>query len=322
MHRHFSHKSTLLLARAAIATMLCMAGSLAFSFPANAGVRTSAEAHASIGQQATGVHRSTLPSMFRKGLVYIKTSVNKHKDVWMVLDTGTTDSMIDSDYARTIGIKLVRKSEGAQGFGTMAPTTYATGSVHLRVGKVPERAVLFESIRLGGMTGPDGMPVAGLLGHSFLEGKSIVIDYKREAVYFERMPQLADDRDMAMTLKNGIPIIQLKIAGQSVNALIDTGGTYSMIITPDTAKKLGIERLMTDAKPAVTVGHGGDQHILIGKAPPFAIGDRAVDDLSAAYTTFGTANETIGAGVSIGIGLLKTYKLTLNYVANTVRFEP
>lgn len=322
MHRHFPQKSPLLLTRAVIAIMLCMAASLAFSFPADAGVRTSAAAHASIGKQVLGVHRTTLPSIFRKGLVYIKTSVNKHTKVWMVLDTGTTDSMIDSDYAKTVGIKLVPKSERAEGFGAMAPATYATDTVRLRVGKMPERVVSFESIRLGGMTGPDGMPVAGLLGHSFLEGKSIVIDYKQEEVYFERTPQLADNRDVAMTLKNGIPIIQLSIAGQSVKALIDSGGTYSMIITPDTAKELGIERLMTDAKPAMTVGHGGDQHILIGKAPPFAIGDLAVDDLSAAYTTFGTANETIGAGVSLGVGLLKTYKLTLNYIANTVRFEP
>ena len=57
-------------------------------------------------------------------------------------------------------------------------------------------------------------------------------------------------------------------------------------------------------------------------APPFSIGELAVHDLNAAYTTFGTATDTIGAGVSLGIGFLKKYKVTLNYVTNTVRFEP
>lgn len=151
-----------------------------------------------------------------------------------------------------------------------------------------------------------------------------MIDYKCEEVYFETPPRPTDHRDIAMTLKTGVdvPIIKLKIANQLVDSLIDTGGTYGIIITPAAARELGIENLMADAKPAGTFGHGGEQHLVIGKAPPFSIGELAVHDLTAAYTSFGTATDTIGAGVSLGIGFLKKYKVTMNYVANTVRFEP
>ena len=150
----------------------------------------------------------------------------------------------------------------------------------------------------------------------------IAIDYRKQEVYFEDAPAQGDPRDIAMTLVDGIPSIKLKMANQSIDALIDSGGSYGMIITPATAKALGIEDRMADAKPAATVGHGGDQHIVVGKAPPFSVGDLTVRDMSAAYTTFGTATEKIGAGMSLGTGFLRKYKVTLNYPANTVRFEP
>lgn len=303
-----SHK----FARSFIVAVQCLAAGLASAAPA--------EVHPPMA--AMSAHRYPLPSVFRKGLVYLKTSVNGHADAWMILDTGTTDSMIDTDYAQAIGLKLTEKADGAEGFGDMKTATFSTDTVRLQVGTAPAGVVFFESIRLAGMMAPDGMPVAGLLGHSFLEGKTIVIDYQHEAVYIDSEPQAADPRDVAMTLKNGIPIIKLTIAGQKVNALIDSGGTYGMIITPATAKELGIESLMAAAKPVATAGHGGQQHASEGQAPPFSIGKLPVPELNAAYTTFGTATDTIGAGVSMGIGFLKKYKVTLNYPANTIRFEP
>ena len=260
--------------------------------------------------------------MFRKGNVYLKVAINDHPAVWMMLDTGTTDSMIDTEYANTIGIKVVQKSEGTGGFGSMKAATFTTDTVNLQVGVEPQKPIFFESIRLSGMVGPDEMPVAGLLGHSFLDKHVIVIDYKKQEVYFDDTAQPANKRDIAMTLLEGVPVVVLKMANKSVSALIDSGGSYVVIITPDTVKELGVESFMADAKPTGTVGHGAEQHIVVGRAPPFSVGSITVHDLSAAYTTFGTASDTLTAGASLGIVFLRNYKLTLNYVANTIRFEP
>ncbi|MEG3146218.1 retroviral-like aspartic protease family protein [Sphingomonas sp. RT2P30] len=301
---------------------LCLAATPAFGSSIDAGKHIAATGDASVTKQVVDLHEHTLPSMFHKGFVYIKVSVNGHPGAWMILDTGSTESLIDTAYANAIGLKLTPSAEAQETFGSMKADTFDTDTVRLRVGVEMEKVVSFQSIALGGMMGPDGMAAAGLLGRTFLDGKSIVIDYKREEVYFETTPRPADHRDVAMTLTTGIPVIKLTIANRSVDALVDTGGTYDMIITPMMAKELGIESLMADAKPVGTVGHGGEQHIVVGRAPPFSIGDIAVNDLSAAYTTFGTATGSLGAGVALGIGFLKKYKLTLNYVADTVRFEP
>ena len=230
--------------------------------------------------------------------------------------------MIDSDYANTIGLKLVQKSEGTGGFGSMKAVTFTTENVNLQVGVEPGNVVFFESIRLSGMVGPDGIQVAGLLGHSFLDKHVIVIDYKKQEVYFDDTILPANERDIAITLLEGVPVVILRMANKSVSALIDSGGSYGVIITPNTVRELGVESFMADATPTGTVGHGDEQHIVVGKAPPFSVGDIEVLDMSAAYTTFGTASDALTVGASLGINFLKNYKLTLNYAANTVRFEP
>jgi predicted aspartyl protease len=283
MHRHLSHKPPISFAIASIGLTLCLAASLVLGSPADADELTAAKGDASVTKQALSQHEHSLPAMFRNGFVYIKISINGHPEAWMILDTGSSESMIDTAYANAIGLKLTLSEDSAATFGTTKSETFNTDTVHLRVGVEPEKVVFFQSITLDGMMGPDGTPAAGLLGRTFLEGESIVIDYKREEVYFETTPQPSDHRDVIMTLKAGIPTIKLKIANQLVDSLIDTGGTYGVTITPITAKELGIENLMADAKPAHTFGHGGEQHIVIGKAPPFSIGDLAVHDLSASW---------------------------------------
>lgn len=323
MNQYSFQRRPNLLAIVWLVTVLPFAGREALSAPLNSGSHVTAESAMRASRSAPSRHAHALPSRFANGFVYIKVSVNGHPDAWMILDTGSTNSIIDTDYAKSTHLKLTANAEGQATFGTTKAATFDTEPVNLRVGNAIEKGAFFQSIAMRGMQGPDGVPAAGMLGHSFLKGKSIVIDYPRKEVYFEDA-QHTDPRDVAMTIRSdvGVPTIKLKIADQLVDSLIDTGGSYGIIITPTTAKQLGIEKYVTDAKPADTVGHGGDQHIVVGKAPPFSVGDLVVNDLRAAYTTFGTATETIGAGVSVGTEFLQRYKVTLNYVKNTARFEP
>jgi predicted aspartyl protease len=293
--------------RAVLAASLCLGVSLATA-PALAVDTASSPEH-------------MLPSMFHKGFVYIKVSINGRPEAWMILDSGSTESIVDKAYAEQIGLTLTPSTVPQATFGSSPPQNYNTDTVRLRVGQEQEKIVGFEAIALG-MRGPHGEPVAGMLGRTYLEGKSIVIDYPHNTVYLETTPQPADPRDVAMSLTTGIPLITLNFGGKMLPSLIDTGGTYDMIITPATVEELGIKHLMAEARPAPTMGHGGEQAIVVGKAPSFSVGAMTVQNQRAAYTSFGTATETIGAGVSLGIGFLKNYKVTLNYVAHTVRFEP
>lgn len=262
----------------------------------------------------------TLPAAFHKGLVFVKVAINKAPAVWMDLDTGTSPSIVDSEYARSAKLRLT-KTEGAEGFGTEKITTLKTSTAQLHVGKQTPYVVKFESIELNGMKGPDSQPLAGLLGYSFLAGKILVIDYKMEELYFLNK-QEKSALDIPMKLVGGLPLVRIEIGGQPVDALIDTGGTYGLLITPDTVKKGDLQHYQDEATPVNTQGHGGEHLAKVGKAPGVTLGGLVVTDVNAVYTSFGTASASIPAGASLGKDFLKAYKLTLNYVTGTARFEP
>ncbi|MFZ6743654.1 pepsin/retropepsin-like aspartic protease family protein [Undibacterium sp. JH2W] len=269
----------------------------------------------------TTASRQLLTSMFRKGNIYVKVSVNGAKKTWMMLDTGTASaSIIDLDYAQSLGIQLTPEAEGTGGFGSEKVPTFNTSPVHLSADTSKGQITDFESFKIDGMTGPDGKALSGLLGYSFLAGKTLVIDYKKEEIYFVKNAAKPDRQDVKMELNLNIPSVNIKMSGHDVRALIDTGGAYNLLITPATTKEIGIEQYLEEAKPAGSSGHGGEQAVRIGKAPDISIGDLVIHDLTAAYTSFGTTG--INAGASLGKDFLKNYKLTINYGAMTIRFEP
>ena len=126
--------------------------------------------------------------------------------------------------------------------------------------------------------------------------------------------------DVPMSLKDGVPVVQLIVGSRAIKSLIDSGGAYGLLLTPATARNLGAEALMDEATTVATSGHGGEHAARVGKAPDVAIGEIVGHDMTAVYTSFGTA--AIDAGASMGKDFLKNYKITLDYRRKIARFEP
>ena len=263
---------------------------------------------------------AVLPAAFRDGLVFVKVAINGGPVVWMDLDTGTSPSIVVPAYARAVGLTLMAKGKATEGFGSEKIETFTTSAVMLRAGHESARAVEFESIELSGMAGPEARPLSGLLGQSFLAGRIVVIDYQNQKLFFRNKPEANGSIDVPMTLVEGVPLVRIALDGHEVSALIDTGGTYGLLVTPQALKQTGLEHYLEPTKKVGTSGHGGEQPATIGKAPTLALGGMVIRDLTAVYTSLGTAKIPVGA--SLGKDFLKHYRLTLNYAAGTARFEP
>lgn len=257
-----------------------------------------------------------LPAFFHDGLVYVRVSVNGAPPVWMDLDDGTSPSAIDLDYAKNLGLKLKPGMGSATGIGTERIEFFNT-SAELAAGTASRR-IDFSASRLKGMTGPDGKQLAGVLGYSFLAGRIVVIDYQRQRVAF--VAQSAPCAcDLPMGLDTNIPTVPVTIGGHAMTALIDTGGMYTLLATPAAVKQAGLETYADQGRAVTGYGYAGAQGVRIGTAPDVAVGSIRVTDPETVYGTFGTS--PLKAQAALGAGLLKDYRLTLNYRARTVRIE-
>lgn len=263
---------------------------------------------------------AALPAAFRNGLVFVKVAINSGPDAWMDLDTGTSPSIVVPAYARSAGLTLTAKGKATEGFGSQKIETFTTSTAVLRVGHERPRAVKFESIELSGMKGPEAQPLSGLLGQSFLAGKIVVFDYQNQKLFFRGTPEANSGIDVPMILVGGVPLVRIALDGHEVLALVDTGGTYGLLVTPKALKQTGLQRYLKLSRKVRTVGHGGEQAATVDKAPTLTLAGMVIPGLSAVYTSLGTT--TIPAVASLGKDFLKHYRVTLNYAAGTARFEP
>lgn len=269
---------------------------------------------ASTPQQQADV---VLPAVFRDGLVYIQVSVDGAAPVWMNLDDGTSPSAIDLDYARSLGLRLKPGVGSATGIGSERIEFFNT-SAELAAG-ASSRRIDFSASRLKGMLGPNGKPLAGVLGYSFLAGRILVVDYPNQTVTFAEIskPCICD---LPMGFDTNIPTVRATIGGHAVTALIDSGGQYDLFATPAAVKLAGLQAQVDKARSVTGYGYAGAQGVRIGHAPDITVGSIRKDNPETVYGTFGTS--PLKAQAALGARFLKDYRVTLNYRARTVRLEP
>lgn len=246
--------------------------------------------------------------------IFLKVSINRAPEVWMLLDTGTVPSTIDRDYARSLGLKLGKESNTGKGAGTGPIVIAKTKARSVQVGAAARQEVSFESMTFSIPT-PDGQKAVGVLGHSFLAGRILVVDYLRREVSFTDA-SLTRAQGFPFRMVYNIPTVRAALGDQRIDALIDTGGYYDILLTPPTARRLGLQKAMSEGATATGHGYGGAQDYKHGKGPDLSIGDLVKPAPAIAYVPL-----PIKIDGALGTVFLKDYRITIDYPAKRILFE-
>jgi predicted aspartyl protease len=147
------------------------------SFAAGSGERAMPGQSAELWRHGPSV---TAPITWINGLPFIKLSINGHKGELFLIDSGLDRTMLNSDEAARLKIKLSPKPIGyAQGLGDNdgQPMWAATG-IKLRNGreKIAKGSIFATSLTMGEHC---SVPknIAGILGYDILRAHTAVIDY-------------------------------------------------------------------------------------------------------------------------------------------------
>ena len=260
---------------------------------------------------------ATLPSVFHMDEaehVFIKVSLNGNPEVWMMLDTGTTPSAINATYAKSIGLVASAKPGTGIGAGTNPINITNTLIRSLQCGAVRESNVPFVTVEYA-RAGPDGRPIAGVLGFSFLRKHTLILDYPRRTAALSD-EKLTSSAAIPFSLTNDIPTVPVAIKGRVISALLDTGGTYQILITPNTTRTLGLEADALQARQSSGVGYGGVQTLSIGPGPGFAVAGITRKSSNITYMPL-----PIGVDGALGTLLFKDLRLVIDYRSRLVSFS-
>lgn len=210
-------------------TLWLACGAIAACQAPQAAIRNEAPlsgSHREIASDAGSGHAGTFT--LRNHQVFVPVSINGTAAGWALLDTGANACALHQPVADRIGIRPSR-TVTVQGTAGQTQADFALLTV-VSVFGAAVRDVDTTIYELG-CVGPDGQPIALILGYPFLRHFAVDLDYGKSLLKLHTTP-IASSRGVPMRLDNGIPTLSARLDDRlDVTLRIDTGA--SLFDTPD-----------------------------------------------------------------------------------------
>ena len=256
-------------------------------------------------------------------LILLPVHVNDRGPFDFILDTGAGTSLLSSDLAKQLAVKVLGSKEGQSAGGKVSVSLAKVDS--LAVGETKLHDVDVGIVDLGQIGKTIGAKIDGDLGYNFLKYFRVSINYGDCEIRFDdpkRVESVARGAQTEVPIRLASPAKPLILVDVHANGrgpfqfAIDTG-TSTTAITPELAKQLGVE---TSPVGAGTTG-GAPVDFHAGSLQSFQLGGAKIDNVAVVVADFFTMlNAAIGAKLDgiVGYNFLRNYKVVIDYPGETL----
>ena len=256
-----------------------------------------------------------LPAAFTDdGQLYLRVSLNDAPERWFELDTGTTPSAVDLGYARLAKLDLTGHKGHGSGAGADRPT-YIQTSATVRAGAFTAPNISIQALNFAPL-GPDGQPIGGLLGTSFLKGQLLIVDYRNRKAWISQGSLAHCKAAQSFRLRFDIVVTRIKVGGRPMDAIVDSGGVYDLLVQPAAAPALGLSEAMAKGISGVGYGYGGKVDVRGSIGPSLDVGQIHHAQSQVSYLPI-----PLKIDVAIGTHFLRHTRTTIDYRSRKILFE-
>jgi predicted aspartyl protease len=251
-------------------------------------------------------------------LILLPVKVNGEGPFEFILDTGAGTSLLSSELAKQLEVKIIGSKEGQSAGGKVSVSLAKVDSLAVAETKLDNVDVGIVDLSHIGKT--IGAKIDGDLGYNFIKHFRITLDYGNCEIRFEdpkrveRFGRTAQTQ-VAMRLANPAkPLILVDVHANGRGPFqfaIDTG-TSTTAITPELAKKLGI------ASRPIGAGTTAGAHVDVtaGALKSFQVGGAKIDNMTVVVADFfPMLSNAIGVKLDgiVGYNFLRNYKVVIDY---------
>lgn len=251
-------------------------------------------------------------------LILLPVMVNGRGPFEFILDTGAGTSLLATDLAKQLDVKILGSKEGQSAGGKVSVSLAKVDS--MAVGDAMMSDVDVGIVDLSHVGKTIGARIDGDLGYNFLKQFRITIDYRACEIRFEDPKRLervarASRTEIPIRLANPAkPLILVEVYANGRGPFqfaIDTG-TSTTAITPELAKELGV----TTSPFGQGTTAGAHVAVTAGVFQSFQVGGAKVDQLAVvAADFFPMLSQAVGAKLDgiVGYNFLRNYKVAIDY---------
>lgn len=256
-------------------------------------------------------------------LILLPVQVNNRGPFDFIFDTGAGTSLLSTDVAKELGVKILSSKEGQSAGGKVSVSLANVDS--LAVGETKLHDVDIGIVDLGHIAKTIGAKIDGDLGYNFLKHFRVTINYRDSEIRLEdpkRVESVARGAQTQVPIRLAAPAKPLILVDVHLNGggpfqfAIDTG-TSTTAITPDLARKLGVQ-----ASPvgAGTTG-GASVDFSAGSLQSFQLGGAKINNMAVIVADFfEMLSSAVGAKLDgiVGYNFLRNYKVVIDYPGETL----
>ena len=265
-----------------------------------------------------------VPFDFVRNEIIVQVKVDGKGPFNMMLDTGTDPSVIDLATAKELGLKLSSAAGPVSGGGTDKTLAYETKLPLVEAGGLTVKNVSAVALGLSKMSERLGKPLAGVLGHSLLNGRIVQIDYPKHVVRFYSTSPFSNTSKrtvLRFRYDDNVLIDDVFVNGKKMVGNLDTGSSGSFNLTPAAVSYLGLEEEVNRARVSTSVGYNNTSENREGKVSNITIGGISVDGPSVIFFGKGAGRDKKPWGVNIGNVFLKDFVVTIDYRSKLITLE-
>jgi predicted aspartyl protease len=270
-----------------------------------------------------------IPFRFEHHQVLIEVELNGEGPFTMLIDTAGDPSAVDLATAREVGLPVDTTRVGeASGVGGQRVSIYPASLTRLVLGGRDFGDEEALALDLSSLSERLGEPLHGILGYGFLKDRITQIDYAAGTVrFFDTTAEArsfsqargAEALVLPLELRPGdiAPWFDVHLNGGAVRVTLDTGSSLGLELYPVAAERLGLQELREQAEVGSVVGARGASAIATTTADSLRVGSHTIRDPELVFSDRDDQGPREG---NLGNRILRHFVLTLDYVADTLRF--
>jgi hypothetical protein len=279
---------------------------------------------------ASGASALRIPFLLSSNVIFLQVRVNGSEPLWFILDTGAAGTLLDTNRAKALGIK-VSGGGYVEGVGETSVAAGMAKNISFSLPGVDFQARVVVVLPLSNLNRYIGRVVDGVLGHDFFSRYVVEIDYAARVinVYEPKDFQYSGPGDsIPLELKDNASSVRARLglpgrAPIEGNFRIDTGGSHTLLLHSPFVKTQKVMESMSRTIAAPSAGLGGETSIRLGRVQGLQLGRFALESVvtGLAVSAKGALANPDLTG-NIGDGILRRFKVIFDYRNRRMILEP
>lgn len=266
-----------------------------------------------------------IPCDFWRNHLYVEATIGGEGPHSLIFDTGAGGLALNSKIVEGLDLEVIGQLEARGVGGAEESDLYQIES--LEISGLQLDSITASAIDFSGIEATGTHKIDGIIGYTLLSRFITVIDYGRNEIIL--YPRSQHDRNWGhqcdLTVDFRLPYIDATINDSIVGTFrLDTGSISTLDLNSPFVKKYNlVDTASGDYIELMAVGVGGTSSGLVGQLDELEICSFEQDSIWAGFTL---SDRGIFSGAStagnIGAGILKRFRITLDYASGSVYFQP